>query len=173
MGGSYSKPKEPRKSFTDTVKDRVEQEITRRTMLQREIQMAVSIAKARDTIFVFGSVWLTFVSAVTVAKVMKKPVPPMVGVPVVVGAVVLGNIADMAYGNKLQRVNKEAAFILDHERVRFVPFPQAPFAKLYTAEERFVMYDQATAVGDLGLYKFIGRSFVPARAPATKMKDTK
>jgi hypothetical protein len=55
----------------------------------------------------------------------------------------------MAYGNKLNRVTKEAEYMLDYERGRFVPFKQAPFFKLYTEEEKAAMYYPATAVGDL------------------------
>lgn len=51
------------------------------------------------------------------------------GAPVVIGALVLGNMADLAYGNKLNRVVKEAEYILDNERGRMVPFSQASFHK--------------------------------------------
>eukprot|EP00934_Nitzschia_sp_Nitz4_P000451 Nitzschia sp. Nitz4//scaffold3_size479765//321619//322098//NITZ4_000132-RA/size479765-processed-gene-1.472-mRNA-1//1//CDS//3329550854//451//frame0 len=146
---------------TKCIKDGIEDEIAKRMMLQREVQMAVNIAKARDSLHVFGSVWLTAVGGVSVARLAGHAVPPMVGVPIVIGAIALGNVADMAYGNKLARVNKEAAWILEHERARFVPFPQAPFARFYSEEERAVFYDPATAVGDLAPFSTITRRFVP------------
>ena len=86
--------------------------------------MALNIARARDSLHIFGSVYATFVSGVSVAKIAGKPVPPVVGVPIVVGAVALGNMADMAYGNKLGRVCQEVEHILENERPRFVPFKQ-------------------------------------------------
>ena len=126
--------------------------------------MAVNVAKARDTIHVFGSVWLTGVTVASLAKLAGKPVPSFAAVPAIVGAIALGNLADMAYGNKLQRVNKEAEYILAHERARMVPFPQAPFAKFYTAEERSIMYDPASAVGDLAPFSIICRGFAPSES---------
>jgi hypothetical protein len=61
MGAKSSKP---HPSF----RDKVEEEIARRMMIQREVQMSVSIAKARDTIQIFGSAYATFVSGVALAK---------------------------------------------------------------------------------------------------------
>jgi hypothetical protein len=151
------------KNFVETVKANVETEIARRMMIQREVQMAVNIAKARDNLYIFGSLWLTLTTGVTTATLLKKPVPHVAFVPVVVGGVLLGNLADMAYGNKLARVNKEAEHILANERPRFVPFPQAPFAKFYSAEERSILYDPATAVGDLPPYSSLTRSLVPKK----------
>ncbi len=123
--------------------------------------MALNIAQVRDTIHVFGSLWLTLVTGISIAHFVGKPVPPLLGAPVVMGAVVLGNMVDLAYGNKVARVNKEVEYILTKERARMVPFPQAPFAKFYTAEERSILYDPATAVGDLAPFSTICRSSVP------------
>lgn len=134
MGGSSSKVRQdkatsPEKlSFPDRVRAGVEDEIAKRAMIQREVQMALNIAKARDSIQIFGSAWLTLVSGASIAKIAGKPVPGMVAVPVVVGGIMLGNLADMAYGNKLQRVARETEYLLENERQRFVPFPQVrPF----------------------------------------------
>jgi len=150
MGGHHSKEKghEEVKSFVASIKSNLNDEIARRMMIQREIQMAVNIAKARDTIWIFGSAWATFTTGVVTARTLGRAVPPVAFVPVVVGGLVLGNMADMAYGNKLQRVTKEAEKILDYERGRLVPFSQAPFAKFYSDEEKEIL-NQATAVGDL------------------------
>lgn len=46
-----------------------------------------------------------------------KP-PAALAAPILIGSLVLGNMADMAYGNKLVRVTKEAEHILDHERAK-------------------------------------------------------
>lgn len=149
MGSSSSKPEGDPKDFLQRIKSNVETEFAKRAMMQREVQMAINIAKARDNLQIFGSLWLTLVSGVTVAKIGGKKVPGAMGIPIVVGAIVLGNMADMAYGNKLQRVTREAEYILDNEKARFVPLKQAPFRQFYTDEETAAMLDQATAVGDL------------------------
>lgn len=64
----------------------------------------------------------------------------------------------MAYGNKLLRVTKEAEYILEYERGRFVPFKQAPFRKFYSDEERAAFFDTATAVGELFPNPYIARA---------------
>lgn len=125
--------------------------------------MAVNVAKTRDAIHVFGSLWLTLTGGVTIAHLAKRPVPKVLVAPIVIGGIVLGNMADMAYGNKLARVNKEAAYILEHERYRLVPFPQAPMARFYSDEERALFYGQATAVGDLAPFSLVSRSFGPKK----------
>ena len=117
--------------------------------MQREINMALNIAKARDAIQIFGSIYVSAVGGIGIAKLAGKPVPHIAAVPVVVGGIALGNIYDIAYGNKLQRVVKEAEYILDNEKHRFVPFKQAPFAKFYTEDQKAQLLDQSTAVGDL------------------------
>jgi len=144
-----------------TIQESIQDEITRRLMMQREIQMAINIARARDQLQIFGTAWLTLVSGVSIATLAKRPVPPIAGVPIVVGGIMLGNLADMAYGNKLARINKEASHLLEYERARLVPFPQAPFAKFYTEAERAALYDPATAVGDLLPWSIVSRSMVP------------
>lgn len=101
MGGSASKSSSgqletQKPASTTSFRTRIEDEIARRMMLQREVQMAVNIAKARDTLSIFGSAWGALVTGVVTAQIMGKPVPGIVGVPVVVGALILGNMADMA-----------------------------------------------------------------------------
>lgn len=161
MGLSGSKPalkKDDKYSnFMARLKTNVEDELARRMMIQREIQMAVQIAKARDTLWIFGSAWATLVTGAGAARMAGRHPPPILGVPIVVGALALGNMADMAYGNKLARVTKEAEYIMDHERGRFVPPQQAPFAKLYSEEEKAYFFDPATAVGDLFPNRYIAR----------------
>lgn len=157
MGGSSSKESHEDKgrTFVNKIKTGLEDEIARKAMIQREVQMAVKIAQMRDTLCIFGTAYATFVTGVVTAKALGRAVPPVAGVPVVIGGLVLGNIADMAYGNKLNRVVKEAEYMLDNERGRFVPFRQAPFAKYYTEDEKKTYYDEATAVGDLWPTKFL------------------
>ena len=163
MGSSSSKTSSSNdasskpKSFVDNIKNNVQDEITKRMMIQREVQMAVNIARARDNIYIFGSVYLTFVTGLTTAKLLlKKPVPTIAGIPVVIGGVMLSNLIDMAYGNKLGRINKEAEYILNEERYRLVPMSQAPMSKYYTDYERSLFFDQATPVGDMFPYNLTG-----------------
>jgi Uncharacterised conserved protein (DUF2368) len=155
MGLSQSSMEQKRDNFVASV----ETEVYRKMMVQREVQMAINIAKARDNLQVFGTLWLTYASGLAVATLAKRPVPAPAAIPLVVGGIALGNMADMAYGNKLARVNKEAAYLLEHERARFVPFPQAPFARFYSADERAILYDKATASGDLAPFSIICRSY--------------
>lgn len=142
-----SKEDDKAKQFFSRVKSNMEDEIYRKLMIQREVQMAVSIARARDTIQIFGTVWGIYTASIMVAQGIRKvKVPPAANIPVVVGALVLGNMADMAYGNKLQRVTKEAEYILNHESDRFVPVSQAPFEKFYVDKSR---KEKSSAVGEL------------------------
>lgn len=143
------------------IKDGIEDEIMKRMMLQREVQMALNIAKARDTLHIFGTLWATFVGAVSIGHLAGHNVPKVASIPCVIGGIVLGNLADMAYGNKLARVSKEAEHILLHERARLVPYSTSPISKYYTPEERAIFYDKATAVGDLAPFSTICRHFVP------------
>lgn len=149
MGGSTSKPKnEPEPSFGEYVKKTIDDEIAKKMMLQREIQLAVNIAKARDTLWIFGTAWACLLTGFSTAHALGRKPPALLAVPIVVGGLALGNMADMAYGTKLNRVTKEAEYILEHERARFVPFRQAPFFKYYGEEEKSRYY-AANAVGDL------------------------
>ena len=157
MGGSNSKHVDRTKDknvdkggeFFQMVRSNVEDEIARRAMVQREVQMAINIAKARDNIFIFGSAWATLVTGVGVVKMVGKKTHPVVGVPIVVGGLLLGNLWDMAYGNKLMRVTREAEYLLENERGRFVPMKQAPFHKFYSDDDKRVYYDCSSAVGDI------------------------
>ena len=149
MGNRQCKPPpQKHQSKLDEFRSKVEDELARRMMLQREIQMAVNIAKARDTLCIFGTAWGTLVSGVAMARLAGKHVPPVAGVPIVIGGLVLGNVADMAYGNKLARVTKEVEYIMEYERSRFVPAKQAPFSKFYDDEERR-LFEESTRVSEL------------------------
>ena len=161
MGGSASKcQKEPDKKpdFVQTIRSNVEDEIARRMMVQREIQMAVNIAKARDNLWIFGSAWATLLTGVTTAKVIGRNVPPVLAVPIVVGGLTLGNMADLAYGNKLNRIVKEAEYILDEEKSRFVPMKHAPFYKFYQGLDVNGWHETSTPVGELFPNNLIART---------------
>ena len=155
MGGSNSKQKAEKKDdcgnndFGKKIKDAVNDEIARRMMAQRELQLALGIARARDTLFYFGSAWGIFAGGIVTAKALGRKVPGVAGIPLVIGGLLLGNFYDLAYGNKLLRVAKEAEQIMENERGRLVPFKQAPFAKFYTDAEKAALWDDSTAVGDL------------------------
>ena len=162
MGGTASKQQnddEKGTHFAQKIKANISDEFYKRAMLQREVQMALNVAKARDTFQIFGSAWLTLLTGAGIVKISKKPIPGLhfVSIPIVVGGLLLGNLADLAYGNKLQRVAREAEYILDHENARFVPIPQAPFSKFYSDELRKEMYDKATPVGELYPGRFFAR----------------
>ena len=64
-------------------------------LLQREVQMAVNIAKARDQLQWYGGLYTLVVSGIVAAKANGKPVPVFAAVPVVVGGFMLCNMADM------------------------------------------------------------------------------
>jgi hypothetical protein len=63
---------------------------TRPPTLIREVQVAVGIAQARDTVQIFGSVWLLLVTGLVSAKAAGKHVPKAAGIPVVVGGTEAG-----------------------------------------------------------------------------------
>lgn len=75
------------KSFVDKIKSNVKDEVARNMMLQREVQMAVNIAKARDTLQIYGTIYTSLVGGIITAKVLKKPIPPVVAVPIFAGGV--------------------------------------------------------------------------------------
>jgi len=127
-----------------TMKDKM----ATQAMLQREIQMAINIAKARDSLMWFGSLYACVVTGATVGVIARRPVPPVVAVPIVMGGFALTNMFDMAYGNKLQRVVAEAESIMINEKHRFVPPSQAPFYGKY--DEALVK--KIEGIGSVGSY---------------------
>ena len=121
----------------DSAQSSIQNKMHRQMMVQREVQMAVGMAQARDSLQWFGGLYTFFLTALSTAKLAKKPVPALAALPVVVGAFGLVNMWDVAYGSKMSRVVKEAEFILDNERERFVPPTQAPFH--YQSVEPFLL----------------------------------
>uniref|UniRef100_A0A7S1UDC7 Plasminogen receptor (KT) n=1 Tax=Phaeomonas parva TaxID=124430 RepID=A0A7S1UDC7_9STRA len=137
----------------------------RAVMIQREIQMAVNVAKARDTLQWFGGLYSAFAGAVTLRALTGGRLPGIVGVPLVMGGFGLANLADMVYGTKLVRVRKEAERILDdpYQRARlFVPPKQAPFYEFYGPE---LPLDEElnSGIGPVGFYwpGFLGLASPP------------
>lgn len=149
MGSSSSKRLDDEERIRGIMAANVEKEMAKLAMRQREMEMALTVARARDTIHIFGSAWAGLVIGTgTVFLAGHKP-PTVLAVPIVLGALALGNLVDMAYGNKLARITKEAEYLLDNERGRFIPMKQSPYAQFYTYDDRKQMYLIATAVGDL------------------------
>lgn len=131
-----------------TMEATLQAKMHKQAMLQREIQMAVNIAKARDSLMWYGSLYCCYVVALSTAIITKKPLPAIAPMPGVLGGFGLLNLYDVAYGGKLIRVAKEAEYIMDNERSRFVPMKQAPFYGLYTPVERsHPPYSTSAAVG--------------------------
>ena len=126
----------------------LQEKMARRAMVQREVEMSVSIARARDSLQWFGGLYASYITGLTAASLARKPIPRIAALPAVLGAFGLANLADMAYGTKMTRIAKEAEHIMQHERGRFVPPAQAPFARLYTQAER-ELYESTDAVGAL------------------------
>ena len=124
----------------------VDEKMARRAMLMREVELSVGMARARDSLMWYGSLYSVFATGVLSAKLAGKALPPVLAVPIVMGGFGLANLTDLAYGNKLCRIVKEAEHIMDHERGRLIPPHQAPFSALYGADERSAASD-AGAVG--------------------------
>jgi hypothetical protein len=119
---------------TIEIEQSIDRKINQRAMIQREIQMSVGLAQARDSLMWFGSLYSIFITGLSSAILLKKSVPKVVALPVVLGGFGLLNLYDFAYGSKITRVAKEAEFILDNERYRLIPPLNAPFSGLYEAE---------------------------------------
>lgn len=66
--------------------------LTQRAALQREISMAVDLARSRDTLLIYSHLYVTFVTGLSVALAMKKPVPVTMAIPAVMGGFALGNM---------------------------------------------------------------------------------
>merc|ERR1712216_923377 len=111
---------------------------------------------ARDSLQWYGTLYGCIVSAVTLKAVVGGPksVPPIAAAPIVMGGFMLTNMYDVAYGNKMVRVRKEAENIIEHERHLFVPPQQAPFHSQYPEPELLLK-------GDVQAVSSIWPSFLP------------
>merc|ERR1712046_27832 len=115
---------------------------------QREMQMSIEIARARDALQWYSGLYSAFVGTGTLAFLVGRPFPSFAAVPLVLGGFSLANMYDAAYGSKMARVVKEAENIMVEERSRFVPPKQAPFFGLYTRKEKKAYpYGEVKAVG--------------------------
>eukprot|EP00038_Savillea_parva_P020437 m.31365 g.31365 ORF g.31365 m.31365 type:complete len:157 (-) comp4794_c0_seq1:63-533(-) len=119
------------------VSSAIKEQVDTRMMIQREIQMAINVAKARDALQWYGGLYAAGMTGASFAAMAGK-LPKVAAVPAVVGGFMLANMADMAYGTKLMRVQREAENILAEERAFFVPPNQAPFSYLYSNEQDLV-----------------------------------
>jgi len=130
-----------------TLKSTLQEEQYKAAKTQRDLQLAIGLAQARDNLMWYGGLYTSLLSCVTVQAVKGgvASVPKVLAVPVAVGGFTLLNLYDFAYGTKLQRVTLEAELILETERGRLVPPKQAPFANLYTSGE--VAMNSSEAVG--------------------------
>ena len=98
-------------------------------MLQREVTIAVNIARSRDTLQIYGGAWFTYTTALFTASLfpnLRRKLPMGAFLPVFVGSLAVGNLADAAYGTKVQRITNEAEEIIWRERWRLVPVQQVP-----------------------------------------------
>jgi len=103
--------------------------------VQREVQMSVNIARTRDMVQWIGGVWTGLFTVGTLATLRAGKFPAPLAIPLIVLGIGGCYQADLAYGTKLRRVCKEAEFIMNEEKWRFIPPGQAPFAYVYDEEE--------------------------------------
>eukprot|EP00958_Prasinococcus_capsulatus_P029356 scaffold7392_cov388-Prasinococcus_capsulatus_cf.AAC.6 len=158
---------------------RVQDAMERKAMMQREVQVALNVARARDTLQWWGTLYGAFITTVSLAKltgwlcslavVAGRNVSGFLAIPAIMGGFSLANIADLAYGSKLNRVVKETEHILENERSRLVPPHQAPFHRFYTDEEKAAWpHGSAQATGRQRY--LIAGSFLTDCVPATLRK---
>eukprot|EP00947_MAST-08B_sp_MAST-8B-sp1_P000698 g698.t1 len=140
------------KDTAKEAKNEVMREMMVRAAIQREIQMSISIAQTRDLMQWMGGVW-SVVTTGALLKTVKTGSPGVVAVPAAVLTVALCYQYDLAYGNKMQRVAKEAEHIMLTENKRFVPPSAAPFffeyEKMKQEMEATGEWDKNTRVGEL------------------------
>nr|XP_023021382.1 plasminogen receptor (KT)-like [Leptinotarsa decemlineata] len=91
---------------------KIERQLQMRNQM-RERQVALEIAKSRELFYWYGAFYLTSIAwAVTCYRFKRKPV---FLTPLVPLTFVITYQADLAYGNKLQRIIVEAENILQFE----------------------------------------------------------
>lgn len=119
---------------------------------QREIQMSVNMAQARDMTQYVAGVWCGLATVGALGTMRLGAFPKPLAIPLCVLPIVGGYQADMAYGTKLRRVTLEAQHIMDAERYRFVPPKQAPFASVYEEENEALQATALAKTGRVGSY---------------------
>mmetsp|Transcript_22135 Transcript_22135/g.32942 ORF Transcript_22135/g.32942 Transcript_22135/m.32942 type:complete len:171 (-) Transcript_22135:469-981(-) len=82
---------------------------------QRDIQMALGIAKARDRCYWMTGFWALAVFGIGARHFLKKPPPSPTVVPLVVLPALISYQLDMAFGTKMNRVHDDAMHILEKE----------------------------------------------------------
>mmetsp|Transcript_17161 Transcript_17161/g.27765 ORF Transcript_17161/g.27765 Transcript_17161/m.27765 type:complete len:171 (-) Transcript_17161:42-554(-) len=117
---------------------------------QREMQMAVNMARMRDMVQYFSGLWAGCVTVGLVAAA-RGHFPKPLAVPILILPLGIAYQADMAYYTKIRRVSKEAEYIIANERWRFIPPEQAPFYKFYEKEVAELAAAEADS-GRVGLY---------------------
>lgn len=88
------------------------------------LTVATPLPQARDSLQWYSGLYTAGVTGACVAGIAGK-LPKAAAIPIVMGGFMLTNMADMAYGNKLMRVQKEAEVILAVRR-RMVPVRNTP-----------------------------------------------
>lgn len=69
---------------THELEQAIDTKINRQAMIQREIQMSVSIAQARDSLMWFGSLYSLLITGLSTAFILKKPISKLAGIPVII-----------------------------------------------------------------------------------------
>eukprot|EP01080_Neovahlkampfia_damariscottae_P000351 gene351-6765_t len=81
----------------------------------RRLQMSMAIAMTKERLNWMGGVYGLFTCGLTIRVLKKQPVPPIVIVPMILGGALIGYQADLAYGNKANRINKMTEEIMKNE----------------------------------------------------------
>jgi hypothetical protein len=101
----------------------------------RRMQMAQMMAMRRDMVMWMGGAWALAVSALVAGRAAGRAVPPIAALPLAAYTVVLAYNADAAYGNKMERVNKEFDKIVTSEKHWFTPIEPPAAAKPAAAKK--------------------------------------
>mmetsp|Transcript_11425 Transcript_11425/g.11824 ORF Transcript_11425/g.11824 Transcript_11425/m.11824 type:complete len:164 (+) Transcript_11425:68-559(+) len=121
---------------TTIIEKSIDEKVNRRMMIQREIQMSVNIAQSRDSLMWFGGLYTFYLCGISLALISRRNINKIAFVPGIIGGFSLLNIYDLAYGNKLNRIVKEAEYIMDNERWRLIPPENSPLFKMYDEESK-------------------------------------
>nr|XP_011454861.2 plasminogen receptor (KT)-like [Crassostrea gigas]XP_011454862.2 plasminogen receptor (KT)-like [Crassostrea gigas] len=81
----------------------------------REKQMAMMVARSRDLFQWFGAFYATYAFAAIAANMKSKGKNKAMVAPLLPLTFILGYQYDLAYGEKMERMRKEADRVLDNE----------------------------------------------------------
>eukprot|EP01122_Echinamoeba_exundans_P005595 TRINITY_DN15747_c0_g1_i1.p1 TRINITY_DN15747_c0_g1~~TRINITY_DN15747_c0_g1_i1.p1 ORF type:complete len:158 (-),score=24.13 TRINITY_DN15747_c0_g1_i1:42-458(-) len=89
----------------------------------RRMMVAQQLAVARERFYWIGGTYATALTAFSAFVVKNKRVPPAAAIPLFIGTVVTAHQADLAYGTKLERINKMTGDLLTQNQGEhwFVP----------------------------------------------------